>query len=1172
MKEAKRSFVPAILLFALLLGQSSASDFYVTNNTELQNALNAARVNGYNDTIYIQQGYYDAIGPFTYGTASNDGMAVTLSAGWDANFAAQAEDPTATRLNGNGANPVLKLLANAPGAYITFTIENLTIEDGYASGPDDNGAGLCAYTGQAGDGSINLTIRNCLFRNNWAANGRFGGGIFCNGSVQIRNTSFLSNNASSGGAIYITYDPDRGQSVKPLLDHCYFEDNTNYGANGSSIWHNVALQVRKCTFKGRLDGLSSSGTGGAIYCGSGSNLNITNSIFTSIITKGSGSAIRCSDSTMTITNCLFTYNYAGLGVSDGYGAIAYDYRDGDPRLFKTVNITNCTFINNSTSVANAAAIYNHGATMNLTNSIFWDNDNTTGIWNPYGFVNMHYCLRADADWQGIINHSNNVIADPLLDPDNYFPSSKSPCIDRGDNTALPADSHDLDNDGNITEITPVDLKGQPRFYDDPCSPDLGIPTAPFADIGAYEYKPLNDTIKWMEITKGVNYGEPTTLNPLHEFNLTIHTDNTVQSLYFEKSRLGSVEIPNEPNTQSGYIQTFHSVEDSVQIWEYLVSDQDPNILNMYSEGTYTFTVGYEDASRQSTELWFGQPGSRQPLPKPLPKPVIISPEHGARTLSPATFLWEDANKPIITTDPNGEPNDCILTNVNLVYLMLEEVNGNQMDAALPPDATTYGPVLLEPNDWKFNLDLFYWLQGTNADNIDFGVGKYNHRAHHFKLVEPDFGTFGNRRNVKYTRDDCFGVPVTFSISGPGYGGIITSDCNFSKIVLHGTSEQSKFTITSKYPISIGDIVVNGPLKSIIAKTTNIRGDITLAGSLGILVLNDVADSHTINIGPSANPKAGVMMKFGRVSDLTIDSNIPIKTLQATEYIGGAIKAPWLGSISIKGNSKWGIRGDCNVNMNLSGTGAPKDVTLKIARIAGKITGGKWQINGHCKTIQMASSNPAFEMSLSGNLDTIKARGNKKFGITPILSGKWMCNSIKSISAEEIYQATLTMNQQPHEKIYAINKLTAKERIVNSRILSKGNIGMITTRAIEDSSCFAGDIAAGDLNGDGVLDLPSPFQMNYAEPATIKSLKITGLRGWQQNCFTNTNIAAARILNAYLAYPKIDNGGTWFGITADYIKALKIKNTNRILSWKNLDKPGDSIDSEEFKDAKIRIYE
>ena len=88
----------------------------------------------------------------------------------------------------------------------------------------------------------------------------------------------------------------------------------------------------------------------------------------------------------------------------------------------------------------------------------------------------------------------NIDIDPLfIDPDgpdddpdifednNYRLSADSPCIDAGDNTAVPDD------------VT-TDLNGNPRFVDDPATPDSGNPDGinPIVDIGAHEFNCVDD--------------------------------------------------------------------------------------------------------------------------------------------------------------------------------------------------------------------------------------------------------------------------------------------------------------------------------------------------------------------------------------------------------------------------------------------------------------------------------------------------------------------------------------------------------------------------------------------------------------------------------------------------------------------------------------------------------
>ena len=64
----------------------------------------------------------------------------------------------------------------------------------------------------------------------------------------------------------------------------------------------------------------------------------------------------------------------------------------------------------------------------------------------------------------------------MVDPDNgdFHLSPGSPCIDAGDNTAVP--------DGLTT-----DFDGNPRFVDDPDTDDTGYGDPPIVDMGAFEF-------------------------------------------------------------------------------------------------------------------------------------------------------------------------------------------------------------------------------------------------------------------------------------------------------------------------------------------------------------------------------------------------------------------------------------------------------------------------------------------------------------------------------------------------------------------------------------------------------------------------------------------------------------------------------------------------------------
>ena len=104
-----------------------------------------------------------------------------------------------------------------------------------------------------------------------------------------------------------------------------------------------------------------------------------------------------------------------------------------------------------------------------------------------------------------------------------------------------------------------------------------------------------------------------------------------------------------------------------------------------------------------------------------------------------------------------------------------------------------------------------------------------------------FGNFDERSNAKLTFENSEGDLITVSLSGEGWGEIV-SESEFPSIMLYDTGINSALKITVKGGsgnIVIEDITTDGSLKSITAKNCDLNGDITIDGILIKLVLNNV---------------------------------------------------------------------------------------------------------------------------------------------------------------------------------------------------------------------------------------------------------------------------------------------------------------------------------------------
>lgn len=277
--------------------------------------------------------------------------------------------------------------------------------------------------------------------------------------------SLVIANSSGGGGRRRGADGDgRDDPVTrsgPTLKGCTFLDNTASSGGGLNWCIQTGADsgtLTDCTFRGN----SAGGEGGGLYF------------------EGGG----------TLTNCVLAGNSAG---TDGGGM--YNHGNAD-----SLAVINCTFVGN---VANRSAggMYVDAIGTTLTKCIFWDNrlpsapgpgggsrrrgddaptepaappDEAAQIFGGMPLV-IFSCIQGLSTFTG----NGNIGIDPLFvspgrwddagTPDDpaddvwidgdYRLQPASPCIDVGDNAAIPPDETDIDGDGDTAEPLPWDLDG-----------------------------------------------------------------------------------------------------------------------------------------------------------------------------------------------------------------------------------------------------------------------------------------------------------------------------------------------------------------------------------------------------------------------------------------------------------------------------------------------------------------------------------------------------------------------------------------------------------------------------------------------------------------------------------------------------------------------------------------
>jgi len=417
----------------------------------------------------------------------------------------------------------------------TAILDGFTIKGGNANGtsPHEHGGGMYNNGG-------NPTIGHCTFKLNSASS--TGGGMYNFGAnPAINYCSFQDNRANYGGGM-----SNRSYS-NPDISHCNFVWNSaNYSGGGMCNWPYGDPTLTNCTFQENTANENGGGmfnynrsdpkiydtdfkdnfaevSGGAIYSQDG-NPEITYCVFSDNTANSKGGGIHNFTAIATVINCQF---YRNIANDSGGGICNWSYSNsiivnclfsGNRTVVGGGGICNwpysgptivcCSFsYNSSKSYGGGIDNYNH-SNANIDNCIFWGNTAPEGQQmsvRDKSTVSVGYC-----DVQGgnggvyvdggtVVWGSGNIDADPLFvdadgvddqygtyDDDLRFLDG-SPCIDAGDNTAIPADITDLDDDDNTTETIPFDLDGLPRRINDCGVADMGQGTPPLVDMGAYEH-------------------------------------------------------------------------------------------------------------------------------------------------------------------------------------------------------------------------------------------------------------------------------------------------------------------------------------------------------------------------------------------------------------------------------------------------------------------------------------------------------------------------------------------------------------------------------------------------------------------------------------------------------------------------------------------------------------
>jgi hypothetical protein len=345
-------------------------------------------------TIYVPGGYSSIQAAINAAASSGDEIEV-------------AQGTYHETINFNGK--AIKLYSSSGPALTTIDATGLDASVVTCTSGEGSGTILEGFTITGGSGTV--------------ADPRRGGGMYnLSSSPTVTNCIFSSNTSTGRGGGMCNYG-----GSNPTVTNCNFSDNTGHYGGGM---HNTGSSptVTNCNF------IRNTGyTGGGMSNEFSSNSIVTNCTFISNTSGGRGAGMmNFTDSSPTVTNCNFSKNYTvytGGGMSN----------EGSSNSI----VTNCTFSGNSAGYG--AGMHNEASNPTVTNCILWGDTP-----NEIADTESAAPIVTYSDVQGAYEGTGNIDADPMFADTEGRLSPGSPCIDAGNDAAVPSGvTTDLDGDPRI---------------------------------------------------------------------------------------------------------------------------------------------------------------------------------------------------------------------------------------------------------------------------------------------------------------------------------------------------------------------------------------------------------------------------------------------------------------------------------------------------------------------------------------------------------------------------------------------------------------------------------------------------------------------------------------------------------------------------------------------------
>jgi len=277
-------------------------------------------------------------------------------------------------------------------------------------------------------------------------------------NIVLTSTFYISNDPSLISSTIIDGSSPTHQDTGSCVIICRGEDSTAV-LQGFSITRGIGTKWNDEHFAGLYR------EGGGILTALSSPVIQHNIIFNNVITNltgvvsTGGGGIRMGDGYPRFYNNVVMNNSARYGagivlnytggqlknniICSNYGSVQFGAGSGiwiNGNNIRQILIINNTVAGNS-SLTGYSGIYGGASTL-FRNNIIWGNASPSNTQVSYS-AGMTYSLI-----QGVNSGIGNINADPLFADTNYILQSSSPCIDKGDSSAIYNDLPDAGNPSN----------------------------------------------------------------------------------------------------------------------------------------------------------------------------------------------------------------------------------------------------------------------------------------------------------------------------------------------------------------------------------------------------------------------------------------------------------------------------------------------------------------------------------------------------------------------------------------------------------------------------------------------------------------------------------------------------------------------------------------------------